>query len=292
MSIETKRAYGAEETDAKRRKQGARAKNPVDDNGISECFQKVTTSLYVSLAPCHAANPIQGIKTLHLEPLVMTYFQPAHGVVLSYGNLKLSNDNILEEDGKKQLLTKISYDGPFSFLWISVDFLVWTPQVGDTLEGYSYMQSASHIGLLIHDTFNASIKKSSIPSGWEFVHNQVDEYATEVEENKFRSLGYWVDENGIKIEGRMKLTVKAVHSTGRVISVEGTLLQPNSERDALPIVPNKSKKFEDETPITVVAEEAKEEEDESVPTYTKESSDSEDEDGKVVAADSSDDDSD
>ena len=62
--------------------------NPKDGNGLSECFKTVSTSLYVSLAPVHLQNPINGIKQQHLDPLIMTYFTKAKGIVVAYSNIK------------------------------------------------------------------------------------------------------------------------------------------------------------------------------------------------------------
>lgn len=204
--------------------------NPVNANGVSECFQIFSTQLYVSLAPCYSKTPINGIKLQHLDPLIMNYFPKAQGVVISYGNIEVL-DQVEESTGFK--LAKISDSSPFTFSWINVDLLVWRPQIGDTLEGYIYMQSASHIGLLVHDTFNASIKKFNIPNDWRFVPNQIDEETED--DNKFKSLGFWVDENENKIDGKIKFTIKNIHNSGKLVSVEGTLIKPGSERENQPV---------------------------------------------------------
>ncbi|CAH2350645.1 DNA-directed RNA polymerase I subunit Rpa43p [[Candida] railenensis] len=298
--------------------QEQKSTNPLNKDGISECFQKFTTSLYVSLAPCHVNNPINGIKSQHLDPLIMNYFPKARGVVLAYSNIKIGEDNqSVDSQDSPITVGRISESSPFVFLWITVDFLIWSPQVGDVIEGNSYMQTASHIGLLIHDTFNASIKKFNIPQNWSFIPNQEDEYTEEAAEvenlvdgvadkegssavaegNKFKSFGYWVDENEVKIEGKLKFTIKSIHSTGKVVSVEGTLLKPGSERDAQPIFrerrssvqqqassapSNKHMKFDD------VAEET-----EPVPSYEREQTgDDDDEDGEVLNNSDSDEESD
>lgn len=279
--------------------QTKKSTNPISKDGVSECFHKFTTSLYVSLAPCHVNNPINGIKSQHLDPLVMNYFPKASGVVLAYSNIKISEDNhSVDTYNNPVTLGRISESSPFVFLWITVDFLIWRPQVGDVVEGYSYMQTASHIGLLIHDTFNASIKKFNIPQDWQFIPNQEDEYSEEntaegegeeAAPKKFKSFGYWVDENEVKVEGKLKFTIKSIHSTGRVVSVEGTLLKPGSERDAQPILrerrssvqvaesAGKHKKFDDDEEVEV-EEQAKD----AVPKYEASNDDDEEEDGEVV----------
>lgn len=310
-------------------------KNEIDpETKLSKCFHKVTTKLYISLAPMFLNDPLKGIKKQHLDPLLMTFSSQAKGVILSYSNIKFASTSYDQDEstGQQLLLAPVKYDTAYSFLWISVDFLVWRPLVGDYIEGYSYMQTPSHIGLLLHDTFNANIKKFNIPSSWEFIPNADDEYSEdqqdqdedngsgangEGQKSNVRSLGYWVDENKVKIDGELKFTIKAIHTAGKLVSVEGTLLQPGQENgrglyssqnnngsnnfnDHNNIINNNSNKntqtghkkfFDDDfqdTSLTVIPEPVKEDL-EDLPKW--ENNDSEDE--KVVAeADSSEDEND
>lgn len=235
-----------------------KSSNSVDEDGLSECYQVFSTKLYVSLSPSHIGSPINGLKSQHLDPLVMSYFPKAKGVILAYFNIKLSPENeSVDTDDRPIKLAKISASSPFTFLWITVDFLVWRPQIGDILEGNCYMQTASHIGLLVHDTFNASIKKYNIPNSWNFVPSQLDEYGNDEEETTttgttegenntengssnssqrtFKSLGYWEDENNLKMEGKIKFTIKNIYITNNLISIDGTLIKPEDERENQPI---------------------------------------------------------
>ncbi|GMM36338.1 DNA-directed RNA polymerase I subunit [Saccharomycopsis crataegensis] len=271
--------------------------NEIDEEtNLSKCFHTVTAKLYISLAPMFFNDPIKGVKQQHLDPLLMSYFSEARGIILSYSNIKFLKDNY-SDDGAS-LLGTIKFDTPFAFMWISVNFLVWRPMVGDIIKGYSYMQSPSHIGLLIHDTFNANIKKYYIPNNWEFVPNADDEnQETEGEEesgNNLRSLGYWVDENGVKVDGELQFTIRAIHSAGKFVSVEGTLIKPGQEEDfgisseEKPHQVSTHKKFFDEdvedTTLTVIPEPAKEGL-EDLPKYDVDS----DEEKVIAEADSSED---
>ncbi|CCF58396.1 hypothetical protein KAFR_0E02430 [Kazachstania africana CBS 2517] len=239
--------------------------NPVED-GVSSCIVRVPISLYVSLAPMYLQNPLQGIMKQHLNSMVMKYNNTVGGVILGYENLKMSNEDPLNEDGKEdEKLVKISNDTPFGFTWCQVDLFVWQPQVDDVLEGYIFIQSASHIGLLIHDVFNASIKKNNIPFDWTFVQNEETSEDVENEEadadetrasttGRSHSMGHWVDSNGERIDGKLKFTVRSVFTTGRLVSIEGTLLEnPSSEKSTarsqvanLPVVSNKKIVFDEE----------------------------------------------
>lgn len=240
-------------------------KNPVED-GVSNCITRIPISLYVSLAPLYLQNPEQGIMKQHLNPMVMKYNNKVNGIVLGYDNLEIVDaDPLAEENKSTTKLVKITPDTPYGFTWCTVELFVWQPQVGDVLEGYVFIQSASHIGLLIHDAFNASIKKNNIPSDWTFIRNeeQVTEDTTTQDDgntengpkvNKPHSMGYWVDANGEQIDGKLQFTVRNIFTTGRVVSVEGTLLEDTfmennahrSQVDNLPVVSNKKIVFDEE----------------------------------------------
>lgn len=228
-------------------------KNPIDEEkGVSKCIVRVPVSMYVSLAPIYISEPLKGITKQHLNSMVMKYKDEVGGVVLGYDNLQIQD--ISPEDNKDTKLVKLTPDTPFGFTWCSVDLYVWQPQIGDIIEGWIFIQSPSHIGLLIHDAFNASIKKNNIPSEWTFVQNEDTENISENSENgstKARSLGHWVDENGQSLDGKLKFTVRNVYTTGKVVSLEGTLSSdhdghPRSQAENLPVVSNKKIIFDDE----------------------------------------------
>ncbi|KAL3229702.1 DNA-directed RNA polymerase I subunit RPA43 [Nakaseomyces bracarensis] len=237
-------------------------KNPVDgETGISKCILRVPFAMYVSLAPMYLKDAKQGIMRQHLDPMIMKYNSKVGGVVLGYENLEIIDADPLNEDNEDEKLVKITPDTPFGFTWCNVDFYIWQPQVGDVLEGHIFIQSASHIGILIHDAFNASIKKNNIPADWTFVHNEDEEQEEQAEDENSksnynnRSLGHWVDSNGENIDSKIKFRVRSVYTTGRVISVEGTLLedpsiwgqgQSRSPAEKLPVVSNKKIIFDDE----------------------------------------------
>ncbi|RCK59230.1 DNA-directed RNA polymerase I subunit RPA43 [Candida viswanathii] len=288
MSVEVRKRPSETISLASKRRATVQSTNPTDESGLSQCYKTVSTSLYVSLAPIHLQNPINGIKQQHLDPLIMTYFVKGKGVVVAYSNIKFLEDHNDEDEEESSFrLAKIEGSSPFTFMWISVDFLCWCPQVGDILEGDVYMQTPSHIGLLINDTFNASIKKYNIPSSWTFKSSQVDE----VSSDDRKTFGHWIDENETKIEGKLQFTVKAIYTTGRVVSVEGTLIKPGEERNAQPVyterqeknASGKHMKFDEEEDV-ITTEIAEPDENDELPAYVKDSDEEEDkdEDGEVV----------
>lgn len=201
-------------------------KNKVDAaTGLSQCFHVVRSKLYLSLAPCHIRAPVAGIKSQHLNQLVMRYNRDLDGVVVGYRSVEL----LTEEFDEDTVVATVSEENPFAFVWVNVEFLVWAPKVGDVLEGYCTMQSRGHIGLLIHDVFNATIRKRNIPGSWEFVPNQQDE------SEEGHSLGHWADDAGVPVDGKLQFTVRSIQAAGKSIALEGTLLGKGAEADELPL---------------------------------------------------------
>lgn len=227
-------------------------RNPIDEeDGCSKCIVKVPVSMYVSLAPIYQQLPKDGIMRQHLNGMVMKYNADIGGVILGFENLRIVGEEVNEEDEK---LMKLTPDTPFAFTWCHADFIVWQPQVGDIIEGWIFIQSASHIGLLVHDAFNASIKKNNIPNDWTFIHNEEttgNDGEDSIEDKKFQSLGHWIDGNGQQLGGKLKFKVKNVYTAGRMVSLEGTLLADSarashSDVENLPVVSNKKIVFDDE----------------------------------------------
>lgn len=272
MSVATKRSLEDRQIAKFVKKHKKSVKNPVnEDDELSNCIIRLPISLYVSLAPMYAQEPLIGIMRQHLNPMVMKYNSEVNGVVLGYKNLEIIDADPSNGPNSEYKLVKLSADTPFGFTWCHVDLYVWQPQIDDVIEGWIFIQSASHIGLLVHDGFNASIKKNHIPSDWTFINDEEEEEQELDEDNassrdqsdannnnndetsfRNRSFGYWVDSNGERVDGKLKFHVRNIHTTGRVISVEGTLLpdandfKDRSEAENLPVVSNKKIVFDDE----------------------------------------------
>lgn len=241
-AVATKRRFsndanGDDITQKKQKTTKDKKTNVIDpETGLSKCFHRIRAKMYLSLAPCYLEKPIQGLRQQHLDPLIMTYNPTVEGIIITYNNVRLSKENLNTSDDEHfKYVSKVSDENPFSFVWALVDFVIWRPCNGDILEGYSVMQSQSHIGLLINDVFNASIKKFYIPEDWHFVPNQADE-SNQGENKNFKSLGHWCDSNDVPVGGKIKFTVRAIHVNGKGLAIEGTLLTPDTERDTQPVM--------------------------------------------------------
>jgi len=207
-------------------------------------YRLTTTSLYLSLAPKYSfhpertfahlltrgasteqaaylrsLSPVTGIQKHHLDPLLMTFFEPVDGVVIGYDNIRFESSE-----------GRINAEAPYPHVWTTVDLLVWRPTKGMVLKGWVNLQSASHIGLLVDNTWNVSIPFARIPETWKYkdaaaVAAAADaEDGMEVEQDAEAAEGAWVNEKGEKIEGLLKFVVESVRGGGSIFIMEGTLL--------------------------------------------------------------------
>ncbi|KAH0608145.1 uncharacterized protein H6S33_002197 [Morchella sextelata] len=210
-------------------------------------FHLMTTSLYLSVSPRYSFwpeetfghlisnpdpslrptseqaarmlsfTPINGLRKDHLDPLLMSYYEPLDGVVIAYDNIRFESDK-----------ARIAAESPFAHVWVTVDFLVWKPKKGDVLQGWVNLQSASHVGLLVENTWNVSIPKEKIPESWSY-HEVGEEEGMEGMEgveygNAEIDAGGWMDANGEYVDGLLKFQVESVQAIGHIFSMEGSLL--------------------------------------------------------------------
>ena len=234
-------------------------------NGLAEAsespgdspFHLQTTSLYLPLSPIAQLHPLQGLCAEHLSPLILTYYPPFHGVILSYSNVRLSEDLVRPGAGcqGEKVLAKSIDEYAVSFVWVTADFLVFMPQRGGWIEGWINLQNEGHLGLVCWNLFNASIDRNRLPKKWKWVAGgmsaqrklslkkrgkgseignmeQRDE-ANDVEEAD----GCFEDSEGQKVDGKIRFRVKDVvpSSTSEpekgFLSIEGTMLDEEDDDD-------------------------------------------------------------
>lgn len=197
-------------------------------------FHVQSATLYLPLSPISQSHPIEGICAEHLSPLLLTFYPPLGGVVLAYNNVQLS-ETPQGDDGTKQLLLHNIDEYAVSFCWVTATFLLFKPERGVGLEGYVNLQNQGHLGVVCWNLFNASIEAKRLPKGWKWI--DVGEMGTDDNGNNGYAedgLGYWVDEEGKKIESQIKFRVREVESSHDrergFLSIEGTLLDETEEQ--------------------------------------------------------------
>ncbi|TGZ83970.1 hypothetical protein EX30DRAFT_296123, partial [Ascodesmis nigricans] len=164
----------------------------------SKSHSSESTAHLLSLSPLH------GIAKHHLDPLLMTFFEPVDGVVIAYRNIRFQSPT-----------ARIINESPFAHVWVEVEMLVWRPRKGMVVKGHVNLVSKSHIGLLVDNTWNVSIPLARIPDTWKWVE------AAKAGEGH----GYWSNDEGAKVEGDLRFEVQEVKAGGSLFLIEGSLLE-------------------------------------------------------------------
>ncbi|MCJ1224707.1 hypothetical protein MMC12_001352 [Toensbergia leucococca] len=220
-------------------------------------FHHQTSSLYLPLSPISQLHPLRGLCAEHLSPLILTYYPPFHGVVLSYSDPRLSEDPTRSPDTSEgsRILARSVDEYAVSYVWITADFLMFKPRRGDIIEGWINLHNEGHLGLVCWNLFNASIERKRLPKEWVWVSggmgargstrlkeggsssgNGFGEEEEEMDANEFGDVeGYFEDADGKKIEGQVRFRVKDIEASPSsdrdkgFLSIEGTMLDEARE---------------------------------------------------------------
>ncbi|KAI4231154.1 MAG: hypothetical protein LQ349_005792 [Xanthoria aureola] len=248
-----RQAPPSETTDTPSKSAFSQAKSP---------FHQQTASLYLPLPPIAQSQPLQGICAEHLSPLILTYYSPLRGVIISFHNARLSTDPQQDPSGRDEPVLAQAIDEYAALhVWVVVDFLLFRPQRGDAIEGWINLQNEGNIGLVCWNFFNATIERKRLPKEWKWIPGGLDLRGAQSRKKKLKGSerndpmdvdheeilpqingvhdieGHFEDGDGRRIQGLMHFVVKDVESsrgsggdTG-FLSIEGTLLGEVEERN-------------------------------------------------------------
>ncbi|OCL14554.1 hypothetical protein AOQ84DRAFT_259639, partial [Glonium stellatum] len=207
-----------------------------------------TISLYLPLSPISQSSALTGLCAEHLSPLILTYYPPLRGIVLSYSNVRLSEtpspDSSSTTEEPLPVLAKSVDEYAVSFIWATVDFLVFRPLKGTWIDGYVNLQNESHLGLVYLNLFSASIPRSYLPKSWKWIEDPSGNSSSSRKVGKSskesgggEGQGHFVDENGNKVDGMVRFRIRDFETQARTesdrgfVSIEGTLLSAEEERE-------------------------------------------------------------
>jgi len=229
------------------------------DSAEASPFFQQTSSLYVPLSPICQRQPLQGLCAEHLSPLILTYYPPLNGVVLSYTNTKLS-ERLPQYEGvdEEPILARSIDEYAVSYVWITADFLLFRPKRHCMIEGWINLQNEGNLGLVCWNYFNASIERKRLPKEWRWVPGgighrsksqklkrpakdssmETDDGETTVDSNGAGDEeGHFVDRDGKKVEGMITFRVQDMETSRSAdreqgfLSIQGTTLSEGEERE-------------------------------------------------------------
>ncbi|KAL8680545.1 MAG: hypothetical protein Q9186_003296 [Xanthomendoza sp. 1 TL-2023] len=224
-------------------------------------FHHQTVSFYLALPPIAQNHPLQGLCAEHLSPLILTYYPPLRGVLLSFSNVRLSTDSQqYASGGALPALAQAIDEYAAPHVWVIADFLVFRPQRGNAIVGWINLQNEGNIGLVCWNFFNATIERKRLPKEWKWIPGGLDVGGPKKKKKKLKGSersdfmdinqeevyshlngvndieGYFEDGEGRRVEGLIHFTVKDVESSrssggdNGFLSIEGTLLEEYEER--------------------------------------------------------------
>lgn len=205
-------------------------------------FVQHTTSFYLALSPIAHQFPLEGLCAEHISPLLLTYYAPMKGVVLSYSDPRLSESpetgsKIAKGKDAKTVLGRSVDEYAVTYVWLTVELLVFKPQRGTVLEGYVNLQNESILGLICYNYFNAGIERSRLPKDWQWVAEEAQEESGEMSRKGRRdAAGHYVNAEGNKVEGKIIFKVKDFEATAGAesgsgsINIYGTLLGESEDQ--------------------------------------------------------------
>ncbi|KAF3764367.1 hypothetical protein M406DRAFT_222570, partial [Cryphonectria parasitica EP155] len=194
-------------------------------------FFTQTFSQRIPIWPAAFDEPLTKTAREYLDPMLNRYSPKFRGVLLAYKNVNLSHRpqradpaHPPTDDTPVVLESFECYAPPFA--WLTADLHLFVPSRGAWMEGEINLQSEGHIGVVCFGKFNASISRRSLPKGWQWLKNPPAP--------RLRSTGYWVDENGDKVGGKIYFRIKnfSSGSTGdyTYLSLQGTMLDDEAEK--------------------------------------------------------------
>ena len=177
------------------------SKNPLENN--RSCLLRKTIRMIFSLYPADLEDVVRAIKR-SLRHNLLKYIAGMDGVLLAFDNVR-----IVPNGGRTAGV--ILNEQPHLHYLADLDILVFAPTCGVRLLGTVTECFESHVGLLVHNFFNASVTSDNlVTAGFSFDADR----------------GEWVHEDdgstAIAADEAVDFTVEKVHECAGTISMEGT----------------------------------------------------------------------
>lgn len=161
-------------------------------------FSEVQVKLYVHIPPVFAGDLKAGVRT-KLDRLLMRWSDECQGILISYSDVR-----------PLQRCGRILYDSPYLHFEVAAKFIAFCPVVGSQICGIVNKQSVDHIGLLIHESFNASLPSAQL--------KKMFKWSTELQAWVSRRDGVAVD-----LSSSVQFTISDVDVKDYHVSIQGEL---------------------------------------------------------------------
>ena len=193
-------------------------------------FVQQTVSFYLPLSPCAYDFPLEGLCAEHISPLLLTYYPPLKGVLLSYANPRMSEHpsegaQVESSNEARTVLSRSIDEYAVAYVWLTAEFITFRPRRGTYLEGYVSLQNESILGLVCYNYFNAVIERDKLPKDWRWEGDEDSsgKLKKKSKRNPTEGGGFFVDGDGRKVEGRLIFQVEDFEATAGSDTGSGTV---------------------------------------------------------------------
>ena len=226
-------------------------------SSVPSSIYQQKSSFYLPLPPISQRHSLRGLCAEYLSPLILTYYPPLRGVILSYSEARLGTD---PEHASEPTYARAMDEYAATLVWLTADFVIFRPQKGDVMEGWVNLQNESNIGLLCLNFFNATIDRKRLSKEWKWISPKIrpthkkklkppaedasetsddsDENLESIKETDLQDTqGYFQDGKGKRVEGIIRFRVRNVESSKNMdrdngfLNIEGTMLTQAEEKE-------------------------------------------------------------
>jgi DNA-directed RNA polymerase I subunit RPA43 len=197
-------------------------------------FHGINASVRVNVPPQAMSYPVEGLCTVHLSPLLLTWNAQLKGVVMAYNNVKLTSKP--SDDPEDTPLALHPDETASPFIYLHAHFLILRPALQSHLPGLITIQNESSISLVLYNLFSVSIPRKYLPKDW--VWDERAGVRRDAQGNEW--WGGWRDGSGKKVGGVLRFRVRDFDvevpsgdgGGGGFMSLEGSLLSKEEDEEA------------------------------------------------------------
>lgn len=150
---------------------------PPSNSTENSPFHTALTSIYVPVPAIALTSALPSLISTHLMPLLLTYYPPLSGIILSISEPHLSSTAAHYPGSPLLPTTSPTYPqlalcadtSGVSFTWLTFTATTLSPSPSSTLTGYINVTSEGFIGLILYNYFQVSIAKTRIPRSWHYI---------------------------------------------------------------------------------------------------------------------------
>jgi DNA-directed RNA polymerase I subunit RPA43 len=200
----------------------------------------ITANMYLPVQPIAIKYSLDGAIADSLSPLLLSYHPPFKGIVMTHQNARLT-----EGDGAA---AKCVDQYGTSFLWVTVDVLVFRPVKGTLLKGMVIVSTETHMIVHVWNYFSVTVQRKHMPKEWKFIEDEYEE-ALDKTESEFearattevryrRTTGNYYDEDGTKVQGEIVIRALDFEVSGvgtadkSLLTIEGSLVSEETEKES------------------------------------------------------------